>query len=99
MSEDNKQPEENKEEDLRQQAAEDWKNYVREEVNAYLDSFLEIASEGTIGVKYAFPAESTYEDGSVAAYSKKEAHGVQLLLNFKFESPLYFTDEEGFSNK
>ena len=94
MAEDKQKPE-RPEEELRQESAEEWKKYVREEVNAYLDAFLDLASEGNIGVKYAFADKSVYEDGTVEP-DTKEAQGVQMLLNFKFESPLYFTDEDGF---
>ena len=83
------------EEELRQEVAEAWRGYVRKEINSYLDSFLEIADKGTIGVKYAFRETGHNEDGSVAAVDIKEAKGVQLLINFEFETPLYFTNEEG----
>ena len=97
MAEDAKQPEEMSEEELRQKAAEEWQKYVRTEVNAMLDAFLEVSHTGTIGVKYSFAAKGHNEDGSVAAENKKEAHGVQVVLGFEFEKPLYFTDEEGFT--
>jgi hypothetical protein len=96
MADDVKQPEELTDEELRQKSAEEWKKYVREEVNAYLDSFLELSDEGNIGVKYNFAAKGYNEDETVAEHNTKEALGVQLILNFKFEESLHFTDEEGF---
>ena len=84
-----------KEELTKEEAVEQWKEYVRDEVNTYLDSFLEIADKGTIGVKYAFADLNTYEDGS-SDPDHKEANGVQLTLVFEFEKPLYFTNEDGF---
>ena len=96
MSEDIKAPEKT-EEELRQEAAEKWKEWVRSEINSYLDTFLDVSDKGTIGVKYAFAPKGINEDGSVAEHDKREAHGVQVVLAFEFEEPLFFTDEEGFT--
>jgi len=96
MVDDIKDPEKT-EEELRQEVAEKWKDYVRSEVNAMLDSFLEVADKGTIGVKYDFVAKGLNEDGSVAEHNTKEARGVQVVLSLEFEKSLYFTDEEGFT--
>jgi len=82
------------EKEVLEKVAEDWKDYVRKEISAYLDSFLDIASEGNIGVKYKHYVISTYENGRID-YDKNQAIGVQLLLDFKFETPLFFTDENG----
>ena len=80
----------------KEERAEKWKEYVREEVNSYLDAFLDLAGEGNIGVKYVHPNKAVYEDGTSEPDTAK-AEGVQLLLNFKFEKALFFTDEEGFT--
>jgi hypothetical protein len=87
---------EEKNEKTKEQLAEEWKAYVRDEVNAHLDAFLDIASEGTIGIKYDFVDKAVYEDGS-AEPDIKQASGVNLVLKLNFETPLFFTDEEGYT--
>lgn len=88
---------EEKTEKTREELAEEWKEYVRSEVNAHLDAFLDLASDGTIGIKYDFATKAEYEDGSTEP-DVKQATGVNLVLKLNFETPLYFTDKDGYSD-
>jgi hypothetical protein len=73
-------------------AAEEWENYVRHEVNTVLNIFLPISNKGNIGIKYVNPVKAQYESGT--EYDKNKAIGVEVKLLFKFEEEIDVPEEE-----
>lgn len=81
----------------KEESAELWKNYVREQVWLHLEKFLENAINGNIGVKYRHPILQMLETGP--EYTTNKADGVTLSLMFEFEKEIdldndVFADED-----
>lgn len=67
----------------KEESAELWKGYVREQVTLHLEKFLSNAVSGNIGVKYKHPIRQMLETGP--DFITNKANGVQLSLVFEFE--------------
>lgn len=59
-----------------------WDEYVRGEVNSYLNTFLPEAETGNVGIKYSHPIKEKLETGIV--YDEDKIAGVEIRLVFKF---------------
>ena len=70
----------------KEESANLWKNYVREQVWLHLEKFLENAISGNIGVKYIHPILQVLETGP--EYITNKAKGVHLSLLFDFENEI-----------
>lgn len=66
-----------------------WMGYVRSEVNAALDIYLEKANTGNIGVSYLPHVVETLETGD--ELDKAKADGVVLTVVLEFEEPIDLT--------
>jgi hypothetical protein len=82
--------------DDKEERAKAWIGYVKREVNAYLDSFLQNAKSGNIGVKYIHPIKSKSETG--VKYDQDKAEGVKLMVVFHFEDEIDVPKEEQEAN-
>ena len=69
-----------------EEKAEAWATWVRKEINAALDIYLDKAKTGHINVKYYPHLIETLETGDV--YDEKKADGVLLSIIFEFEEPI-----------
>lgn len=70
-----------------EEAAKEWEEYVRIEMNNILDLYLPIAGRGDIGIRYGSPILGTMEDGSdLVETGKADAVAVTLIL--RFEDPI-----------
>jgi len=63
-----------------------WESYVKQEVNALLNTFLPFSASGNVGIKYIHPIKVQYEGAE--EYDLSEYTGVEIHLMFNFESPL-----------
>lgn len=70
-----------------------WELYVRSELNALLDIYLPNSIAGNVGIKYAHPVMSSYEDGTKDVDEKK-AVGVNIHINFRFAETIDVPEEE-----
>lgn len=84
--------EKEKVEPTKEEMAQMWEAYVRNELNTLLDVYLPIAVEGTVGIKYVHPVSATYETHT--EYDKAKAAGVQLSVVFTFAEPMDMPKEE-----
>ena len=75
----------------KEESAELWKRYVREQVWLHLEKFLENAISGNIGVKYSHPVKEMLETGP--EYDPNKADGVQLNLVFEFEDVIDLNED------
>lgn len=66
-----------------------WKAWVRSEVNAALDIYLDVAEAGNINVRYYPHVVERLETGDQV--DKNKADGVLLSVEFVFEEPIDLT--------
>jgi len=79
-------------EEERAEMAAKWETYVRDELNALLDIYLPNTVAGNVGIKYAHPIISSYEDGTKNVDEKK-AVGVNIHINFRFADVVEIPEE------
>ena len=72
-----------------EEKAKAWESYVRNEVNAALDIYLEKAISGNINVKYYPHVMELLESGP--QYDNGKADGVLLSIVFEFGEPIDLT--------
>ena len=66
-----------------------WKDYVRKDMNALLDKFLDVSDRAATNVSYINPVKQRFEGGEAAVqYDSSKATGVQLSFVFRFEEPI-----------
>lgn len=63
-----------------------WEDYVRDEINKLLDTFLPVSESGNVGIRYAHPVIEVTESGPSLDDSK--AVGVNINLIFTFTKPI-----------
>lgn len=64
-----------------------WQENVRAELLDVIDKVLAPANTGGWAIKYKHPITTQYEDGS-ALYDTKKISGIELYIQFDFESAL-----------
>ena len=70
-----------------------WEKYVRDEVNALLDTFLPEAIAGNVGIKYDHPVKRVSAQTGQKEFDEKVAKGVIMTIMFDFAAPITFFDK------
>lgn len=71
-----------------------WEDYVRDQVNNILDTFLPEAINGNLGVKYIRPGKGTNPKTGKKLFDESKANGVIVTLMFEFPETIEFFDEK-----
>lgn len=61
-----------------------WEEYVRNEVNSLLDTFLPVSVNGNVGIRYKKPLVSIQPGNVNPVYDEAHAEAVQVSLVFQF---------------
>ena len=70
-----------------------WEAYVRDEVNALLDTFLPESIHGNVGIKYEHPVIKVDPRSGKPVYDDKKALAVLISIMFEFAAPVEFFGE------
>ena len=71
-----------------------WEQYVRDEVNALLDTFLPEAINGNVGVLYKRPTGHVDPNTLQKMPDNKKATAVDIHIVFEFPEPIEFFDDK-----
>jgi hypothetical protein len=77
-----------------EERAKAWEEYVRNEVNSLLDTFLPEAVSGNVGIKYEHPSHGFDSKTGKEIIDESTATGVYLSIMFEFAAPIKFYDEK-----
>ena len=77
-----------------QERAAAWDDYVRDQVNNLLDTYLPEAINGNMGIKYINPVEKVDVKTGNKIINKDKAKGVIITLMFEFPEEIEFFDEK-----
>ena len=75
-----------------EERAKAWEEYVREEVNSLLDTFLPESISGNVGIKYEHPVLQISPKTGKKEIDESKATGVYLSIMFEFAAPIEFYD-------
>lgn len=75
-----------------EEMAQAWEQYVRDEVNAYLDTFLPEAVNGNVGVVYKRPIKEIDVKTGEPVFEENKAVAVDIHLVFEFPKAIEFFD-------
>ena len=77
-----------------EERAKAWEEYVRNEVNSLLDTFLPESISGNVGIKYEYPSKGQNPKTGEEMIDESKATGVFLSIMFEFAAPITFYDEK-----